>query len=354
MTDQTHPTTVLVTGATGYVAGWLVKALLKEGHTVHAAVRDPSNRDKVAHLDAVAAEQPGEIRYFQGDLLEDGSYHDAMQGCEIVFHTASPFIASVADPQRDLVNPAVKGTRNVLNSVNATTSVRRVVLTSSVAAIYGDSADMATSKTGVFTEADWNTSSNLEHQPYSYSKTQAEKAAWEIAEQQDRWNLVTVNPSLVLGPGIKPDTTSESFTIFRQMADGTLKPGAPDITFGLVDVRDVAEAHLRAAFTPEAQGRYIISGHDSTLMDIATILRESFGDDWPFPRRTLPKWLLWLVGPMVNKALTRRFISRNVAYPASFDNTRSKKELGMTYRPLDATVVEMFQQLLDAGSIRKR
>lgn len=354
MTDQTHPTTVLVTGATGYVAGWVVKALLKEGHRVHAAVRDPSHKEKIAHLDALAAEQPGEIRYFQADLLEDGSYHDAMQGCEIVFHTASPFIASVADPQRDLVDPAVKGTRNVLNSVNRTTSVRRVVLTSSVAAIYGDNADMAASRTGVFTEADWNTSSNLEHQPYSYSKTEAEKAAWEIAEQQDQWDLITVNPSLVLGPGIKPDTTSESFAIFKQMADGTLKPGAPDMTFGLVDVRDVAEAHLRAAFTPEAKGRYITSGRDSTLMDIASILREAFGDDWPFPKRTLPKSLLWLVGPMVNKALTRQFISRNVGYPASFDNTRSKQELGMTYRPLDATVVEMFHQLLDAGSIRKR
>ena len=345
MTDTPSPTTVLVTGATGYVAGWLVRQLLKEGHTVHAAVRDPSNRDKVAHLDALAAELPGELRYFRGDLLEDGSYRDAMEGCEVVFHTASPFIASVADPQRDLVDPAVKGTRNVLNSCNETDSVRRVVLTSSCAAIYGDNADMADSRTGVFTEADWNTTSNLEHQPYSYSKTEAEKAAWDIAGKQNRWDLVTVNPSLVLGPGIKPDATSESFTIFRQMADGTLKAGAPDLAFGLVDVRDVAEAHVRAAFTPEAKGRYITSGHDATLMTIANILRESFGNDWPFPKRTVPKWLLWLVGPLANRALTRTFISRNVGYPASFDNTRSKKELGMTYRPLPETVVEMFEQM---------
>ena len=354
MANHAQPTTVLVTGATGYVAGWLVRRLLEEGHTVHAAVRDPSNREKVAHLDALAAELPGEIRYFRGDLLEDGSYHDAIQGCEIVFHTASPFIASVADPQRDLVDPAVNGTRNVLNSCNTTESVRRVVLTSSCAAIYGDNADMAESRTGVFTEADWNTSSYLEHQPYSYSKTEAEKAAWEIAEQQAQWDLVTVNPSLVLGPGIKPDATSESFTIFKQMADGTLKPGAPDLAFGLVDIRDVAEAHVRAAFTPQAQGRYITSGHDATLMSIASILRESFGDDWPFPRRTLPKWLLWLVGPIANKALTRKFISSNVGYPASFDNTKGRKELGMTYRSLRETVVEMFQQMIDAGSIPTR
>lgn len=352
MNDETRTTTVLVTGATGYVAGWLVKRLLEQGHRVHAAVRDPSKKQKVAHLDALAEELPGEIHYFQGDLLEEGSYLDAMQGCEVVFHTASPFITDVEDPQRDLVDPAVKGTRNVLNSCNATDSVRRVVLTSSCAAIYGDNADMADSKTGVFTEADWNTSSNLSHQPYSFSKVEAEKAAWDIAEKQNRWELVTVNPSLVLGPGIKPDATSESFSIMKQLANGTLKTGAPDLPFGLVDVRDVAEAHMRAAFTPQAKGRYITSGADSSLLEMASILRRQFGDDWPFPTRKLPKSLLWLVGPIVNKAFTRKFISRNVGQPASFDNTKSRKELGLSYRPLETTLADMFQQMVDAGTVR--
>jgi nucleoside-diphosphate-sugar epimerase len=109
--DKTKP--VLVTGATGYVASWLVKRLLEEGLTVHAAVRNPQ-KEKVAHLDDLAEKSPGSIRYFKSDLLEEGSYAEAMKGCELVFHTASPFITAVANPQKDLIEPAVKGTENVL------------------------------------------------------------------------------------------------------------------------------------------------------------------------------------------------------------------------------------------------
>lgn len=348
------PTTVLVTGATGYVAGWLVKRLLEEGHSVHAAVRDPAAKDKIAHLDRLAAELPGTIRYFKADLLSPGSYGEAMQGCEVVFHTASPFVLGVADPQRDLVDPAVKGTRNVLDSVNATPSVRRVVLTSSCAAIYGDNADMAKSKTGKFTEADWNTTSSLTHQPYSYSKTAAEQAAWEMAEAQNRWDFVTVNPSMVLGPGLASAATSESFALMRQLGDGTMKSGVPDFRIGVVDVRDVAEMHMRAAFDPAAKGRYLTSGCDSNLPEIATILRKEFGKDWPLPKSVLPKWLVWLAGPMINKALTRRMVSLNIGVPAHFDNAKSRSELGMSYRPLAVSVKDMFAQMVETGAIRRR
>ena len=352
MNTEMEPTTVLVTGATGYVAGWLVRRLLEQGHTVHAAVRDPSQKEKVAHLERMAEELPGRIEYFQADLLEPGSYAPAMKDCQVVFHTASPFTSDFTDPQRDLVDPAVKGTRNVLESVNQTPSVRRVVLTSSCASIYGDNADMANSETGVFTEADWNTTSTLTHQSYSFSKVEAEKAAWEIAKAQKRWELVTVNPSLVLGPGTKPTATSESFSIIKQMADGTMKMGAPDFHIGVVDVRDVAEAHLRAGFTPGAHGRYIASGSDADFLEIAGILRRNFGPEWPFPTRNLPKWLVWLVGPMINKALSRKMVRLNVGLPAKFDNAKTKADLGMTYRPLEDTVRDMFQQLVDHGVLK--
>ena len=133
---------VLVTGATGYVAGWLVKRLLEQGMTVHAAVRDPSNTDKLRYLNALADRAPGPIEYFASDLLEQGSYAEAMQGCEVVFHTASPFTLAVSDPQKDLIEPAQLGTRNVLEQANQTETVQRVVVTSSCAAIYGDNADL--------------------------------------------------------------------------------------------------------------------------------------------------------------------------------------------------------------------
>jgi dihydroflavonol-4-reductase len=343
---------VLVTGATGYVAGRLVEKLLAEGHTVHAAVRDPENKKKLQYLDGLAESLPGSIRYFKTDLMEPGSYAEAMQGCELVFHTASPFTVDVSDPVGELIEPAKLGTRNVLESANGTPSVKRVVVTSSCAAIYGDNADLAKTPNGVFTEETWNTSSSVEHQAYSYSKTVAEREAWDIVEKQDRWDLVTVNPTLVMGPGINPHGTSESFTMMKQYGDGTLKAGTPRWGFGIVDVRDLAEAHYRAGFTPEAKGRHIINGHNSDLADLVEPLRKHFGDAYPFPTRTMPKWLIWLVGPMVNKAMTRKSVSLNINLPWKGDNSKSKRELGMSYRPLEETIVDFFQQMVDAGTFK--
>lgn len=349
MSDIDTSSPVMVTGATGYVAGWIVKGLLDKGYTVHAPVRDPGNADKLKYLDEIARDAPGEIKYFAADLLDEGSYAAAMAGCQIVFHTASPFTINVRDPQTELVDPAQLGTRNVLEEVNRTPSVKRVVLTSSCAAIYGDNADLNNTPNGVFTEEIWNTSSSLEHQAYSYSKTVAEKEAWKINEQQSRWDLVVINPSLVIGPGINPRGTSESFNLFRQFGDGSMKSGVPDMGFGVVDVRDLAEAHLKAAFTPEAKGRHIVSGHNSSFPKMAKTLVDRYGDDYPIPRRAMPKWLVWLVGPIVNKAMTRKMVSLNVGHPWKADNSKSVRELGVTYRPLEQSTNDFFQQMIDSG-----
>ncbi|MGU7769177.1 NAD-dependent epimerase/dehydratase family protein [Burkholderia sp. MR1-5-21] len=351
--DIDKDTPVMVTGATGYVAGWLVKRLLDAGLTVHAAVRNPDDAAKLRHLDRIAASAPGKLRYFRADLLRPGSYADAMAGCQVVFHTASPFKIDVRDPQTELIDPALLGTRNVLETVNATPSVKRVVLTSSCAAIYGDNADLDRVPNGVFTEAIWNTSSSLTHQPYAYSKTLAEREAWKIAGAQHRWDLVTINPSLVIGPGINPEGTSESFAIVRQMGDGTMKIGVPDIGIGAVDVRDVAEAHFRAAFTPGASGRYITSGHDTTFPAMAATLVARYGHDYPIPTRTLPKWLVWLAGPLANKAVTHKMVSLNVGRPWRADNSRSRNELGIRYRPLAESMNDFFGQLVETGQLSR-
>jgi dihydroflavonol-4-reductase len=344
---------VMVTGATGYVAGWVVKRLLEEGVTVHAPVRDPGNPEKLKYLDEIAAATPGTIRYFTADLLDEGSYAEAMAGCSVVFHTASPFFLGSRDPQKELVDPARLGTRNVLEEASRTSSVGRVVLTSSCAAIYGDNADLEDAPNGVFTEEIWNTSSSLGHQPYSYSKTVAEREAWAIHDKQDRWDLVVINPSFVIGPGINPFGTSESFKLIKQLGDGTLKSGMPRLGLGVIDVRDLAEAHLRGAFTPEASGRYIISGHDSDYFELARCLAERYGDDYPIPRKALPKWLVWLVGPIMDKSMTRKVIARNVDLPWHADNAKSVRDLGMSYRPLNESVNEFFQQMIDSGYLAR-
>ena len=174
--DKTKP--IMVTGATGYVAGWLVKKLLEEGCTIHAPIRNKEKLEKHAHLDIIAAENSGQIKYFEADLLVPGSYDKAAEGCELVFHTASPFPSNYDNPQTDLIDPAVKGTANVLESVNKTSTVKKVVLTSSCAAIYTDAIDTGNAPGGVLTEDVWNTSASLDYQPYSLSKTLAEKKAW--------------------------------------------------------------------------------------------------------------------------------------------------------------------------------
>ncbi len=351
--DKTKP--VLVTGATGYVAGWLVKKLLDEGLTVHAAIRNPENKKKVAHLDELAKNAKGTITYFKSDLLEEGSYAEAMEGCELVFHTASPYTLNVKDPQKELVDPDLKGTRNVLHQANKTLSVKRVVLTSSCVAIYCDAIDREKGADGMLTEKVWNTSSTLDYQPYSYSKTLAEKEAWKIAEAQKQWDLVVVNPSGVFGPSLNPLTSdSESLSIIKQYGDGTLKIGAPKLGIGAVDVRDLAEAHFQAGFRPEANGRNIISGYNTDLLEVGLLLGKKYGNDYPLPKKALPKWLLMLVGPMVNKALTRRFIKNNVDVSWKADNSKGKRELGVTYRPLEETLNDMFQSMIDAGTFKPK
>ena len=196
--DRAKP--ILVTGANGYVASWLVKKLLDEGLTVHAAGRNIENEEKFNHLKEMAKGTGGSIVFFESDLLKPGSYQKAMEGCELVYHTASPFTSNYKNAQKELIDPAVKGTENVLNSANATESVKRVVITSSCAAIYTDAIDSVNAPGGKLTEEICNTTASLDYQPYSYSKTLAEKKAWEMVDEQQRWDLVAINMSLVLGP----------------------------------------------------------------------------------------------------------------------------------------------------------
>ncbi|WP_208978060.1 NAD-dependent epimerase/dehydratase family protein [Labrenzia sp. 011] len=343
---------VLVTGASGYVAGWLVKELLDAGVTVNAAVRDPHDETRVGHLKEIATKSPGRIAFFKADLLQPGSYAAAMDGCSVVFHTASPFRTRVRDPQKDLIDPAVKGTRNVLETAAATPGIERVVVTSSCAAIYTDAIDCRKAPGGILREDIWNTTASLSYQPYSYSKTLAEREAWKIADTQNRFQLVTVNPSLVIGPALNPAPTSESFNIVRQMGDGTMRLGAPKLGIGAVDVRDLARAHVAAGFTPAAQGRYIVSGHDTNILELGKALVEKYGNTYPVPRKSVPKSLVWLLGPLMS-GISRRFVSNNVDVKWRADNTRSKRDLAMTYRPLKLSMEDMFQQMIDAGTFGK-
>ncbi len=352
MTSINKEAPILVTGANGYVASWIVKNLLEKGHLVHAAVRNPEDEKKTKHLREIANNSLGDIKLFSTDLLEKNSYKEAMQGCELIYHTASPFTIKVNNPQKELIEPAVNGTVNVLNCAKETPSVKRVVVTSSCAAIQTDAIDTVNAPNGQITEQIWNTTASLDYQPYYYSKTLAEKKAWEISKDQAQWDLITINPSFVLGPALNPKyTTSESINILKMMARGDMKMGAPKMGIGVIDVRDLAEAHYKSGFTTQAKGRYIASAVNTNFLEIGMSLLAKYGNDYALPKKAIPKWLIVLIGPLFNKLYSRKFLRNNIDIPWNADNSKIKKDLKMSFRPLQETMEDSFQALIDTQVI---
>ena len=337
---------IMVTGVTGYLASWIVKYLLEEGHTVHGTLRSLARAEKYAHLRKAEKNTNGKLVLFEADLLDEGSFEDAMTDCEVVIHTASPFtISGIKDPINSLIKPAQEGTKNVLEQVNLIPTVKRVVITSSVVAIYGDASELKESGTDTFDESFWNTTSSTEHQPYPYSKTLAEREAWKIFESQKRWSMAVLNPGFIMGPSLTQYTKSTSFEVMSQMGNGQFKMGVPKLYFGVVDVRDVARAHVIAALDNNVSGRNILVKESLDFLAMSKILQNKFGKDYPFPKSYLPKFLVWLVGP--TQGLTRKYVNRNVGIPVAFKNDKSINDLGITYHPMEKTITEHFQQLID-------
>ena len=343
---------VLVSGGSGYLASHIIKQLLSDGYTVHTTVRDKQKEDKYKHLIDIAENSPGEIKIFEADLLKAGSFAEAMQHCSHVFHTASPFvIGKVRDPQKTLIDPALNGTKNILETANKTDTVERVILTSSIVAIMGDAIDARSIPGETFTEDIWNTSSNLSHQPYPYSKTLAEKEAWKIAKGQSRWSLIVMNPGFILGPSLTKRKDSTSINFMISMGDGTYKTGVPEGNLTIVDVRDVAGAHIKGAFNKDAKGRHILVAEILTFFDAASVLKKSFSN-YPIPTRKIPKWFFMIIGPMFG--LSRKYIKRNIGIPLKFDNSYSIRDLGIEYRPVEQTLTDHFRQLISDGLLPEK
>lgn len=320
---------VLVTGASGFVGSWVVKVLLDSGrYRVRGTVRDVKNAEKTEHLRKLFPD----LELVESDLMKDGTFDDAVKDCEIVFHTASPFQIRVDDPQRDLVDPAVNGTKNVLAAIEKTgQTVRRVVLTSSVAAIRrtGEAADY------VFDEKDWNTTCSLQKGPYEFSKVSAEKVAWEAAKGA-KWTLSVVNPSFILGPTLSRRIDGTSCRTIKQFLEGTIRQPIP-FTFAVVSVVDVAIAHLRAAESDEAQGHrhYIGSPRSYGYKDFLQFLTDS-GKYKAYP-------------------LQNNQVKDNMT-PLNFDNARVLKALGFAQGLVqpEVAIVEMADSLIALGAVAEK
>ncbi len=340
---------ILVTGAAGYMASWVVARLLHEGYKVHGTVRSLQDKNKIQHLLELAQRYSGRLELFEADLMAQGSFDAAMAGCATVIHTASPyFLDKPKAPQTQLIGPAREGTLNVLESVNRTLDVTRVVLTSSVAALYNDACDVGADAQHTVQESNINPNQDIGHNTYAYSKTIAEQAAWELHSQQKRWELVTIHPGAIFGPSLSRRVDATSVTMMIQFLNGSFRTGVPKLWLGLVDVRDVAEAHVRAALLSHASKRYIVVAESLRMLEIASRMRPGeLGIPARLPRKEVPKALIWLLAPFVG--MQRRYVARNVNFPLDFNNARSKKELGLTYRDTAETLNEHCRQIVADG-----
>ncbi|MEX2379374.1 MAG: NAD-dependent epimerase/dehydratase family protein, partial [Vicingaceae bacterium] len=284
--------TILITGGTGYLGAWVAKDLLEKGYTLRLALRYKSKTAKYDHLQKIADQSKGSLELWEADLLEQNSYHQAAEGANAIIHMASPFTLRFDNAEKELIQPALEGTRNVLTAANASSTVKKVVLTSSVAAIYGDNIDQKEQGLDVLDENHFNETSSVDHQPYSYSKVLAEKEAWKMAEAQNQWKLVVINPSFVIGPSLSKHSNSESLAFMQDMLSGKYRMGAPDLMFGYVDVRDVAKAHLLALERADAQGRHLLAERTASVLDLVELLKEKYGNQYKLPLMKAPKWLL--------------------------------------------------------------
>ncbi|PVH91969.1 flavonol reductase [Periconia macrospinosa] len=340
----------LVTGGGGYIASHLVQQLLEDGNTVHATVRNVKDEKKIGHLLSMQTKWPGKLTLFEADLLTARSFDAAMQQCSTVYHVASPFFLEeqIKNPQKDVIEPALRGTQNVLGAVEENSNVELVVMTSTVGAIFGDYADVRSMENNTLSEMYFNTSSTATHNAYHFSKVLAEKEAWRLWEAQNkkRWKLVTINPGLVLGPPLSPSSDSGSLFLIEELLRGDLWFGVPDLWFTTVDVREVARAHINAAQNPDSNGRYILTEKEMTsFRSLSLIFRPLYNHPWRLPRHAIPNIVTRIVGPLFG--LTQKWMSLNLGVKFSVDNHRSIEELNIVYRPLEETLEDYYKSITE-------
>jgi nucleoside-diphosphate-sugar epimerase len=334
------PSPVCVTGASGFVGSYVVQALLERGYQVRATVRDPEDAQKTAHLRAM-----GDVTLHAADLMQPGSFDGAFAECRAVIHVASTVQLSAKDPQREIVDVAVNGTRNVLEAVRRAGTVKRVVQTSSVAAII----DAARPQGHVFTEADWNESANLRENPYDLSKREAERAAVTFREalpESERFELTAVHPSFVLGPVLTKAHLKSSPSAVRTLLRRQY-PACPNLAFAIVDVRDVADAHVRALEAENPGPRHIVTSESMFMPEMARILKRHFPDK-PIPTRKMPDVAMYLA-PLFDKRVSFGFIRRNLGKQRILSNERARQELRLTFRPAEESLIDTARSLIEHG-----
>lgn len=326
--------TVLVTGGNGFVAGWCIVDLLRQGFEVRATVRTLDKAD--AARAAIATEVPDTSRlsFVAADLLKDAGWDAAMTGVDFVLHVASPLSMGGAVDREALVAPARDGTLRVLGAA-VKAGVKRVVMTSAAA-----TARPPLSSGIVSNETIWADPDDAQFDAYRVSKIRAEKAAWEFMKTSGgKTELTTILPGAVFGPLLSPENRG-SVKIIQDLAAGR-PPLMPKLGFWVIDVRDLAEAHVRAMTLPAAADeRFIVAGRFMWMAEIAAILREKLG--LKAPRRELPSWLVRMLVPFMADLRT---LAPLVGRRFEIDTGKGRRVLGVAPRPVEETLAETVNSL---------
>ena len=339
---MTGPATVLITGVSGFIARHCAVEMLKAGYRVRGTVRSLERSREVRESLARHADV-AQLEFAEADLGTDQGWDAAVAGCHGVLHLASPFPARLPRDEQDLIRPAVDGTLRVLRAA-ARAGVSRFVQTSSmVAVMYGHPRE----RTRPFTAADWTRVESPDVTSYAKSKTLAERAAREfMTGEQPAMHYSSVNPGLVFGPVLDRDIGA-SAEIVQAFLRGKY-PGAPRLSFAVVDVRDVARMHRLALETASPSGgRYLAVADCVWMIDVARALRESLGQAArKAPTRVLPDWAVRLVSvfdPVARQAVP------DLGKQFQVDNEPTRQALGLTFIPAGEAAAAMGRSLVDLG-----
>lgn len=336
-----------MTGGSGFIGSYCILQLLSAGYEVRSTVRSLSREgDARAMLKAGGAESGQRVTFVAADLTADAGWPEAVAGCDAVLHVASPFPMGTPKDENELIVPAREGALRVLRA-SRDAGVKRVVLTSSFAAIGYGRAPQATP----FDETAW-TDLNSHVSAYVKSKTLAERAAWDfIAKEGGSLELSVINPVGVLGPVLGSDY-STSIALVQRLMDGAL-PGCPQLYFGLVDVRDVADLHLRAMTDPRANGeRFLaVAGEFMSIRDIALVLKARMGAD----ARKVPTWQLpnWMVRLAALRDPGVKQILPDLGKKKNATNAKAKLMLGWAPRSNEDAIVATADSLVRLGLLKK-
>ena len=332
---------VLVTGITGFLAQHIVIQLLAKGYKVRGTVRSLKRADEVRGVLAKLDPRANEIEFVEADLSSDKGWADAVKDCTYVQHIASPFPAVHPKDEMELIRPARDGALRVLKAAKAA-GVKRVVMTSSMAAIaYGHGEKRAE----ISDETMWSDPNGPDNTPYTKSKTIAERAAWDYVNGEGKsLELVTINPTGILGPALSADVSTSLEIPIRLMNGKT--PGLPRIGFSFVDVRDVAECHVKAMELPEAAGERFLATHDFMwFAEAADVLRKTFpAYDGKIPKRNVPDFALKLMAmfqPVYRQTVTELGRTRKAS------NAKASRVLGVRFRSAEEALIASARSLIE-------